>query len=267
MTVDLPENVRVSVTGQGIDLLLLHLFWRSEITFNLDLSSIRRYYIFNIKDERYLENISLPGDFRDAISINGVISPDTILVRLEDIATKKLPVKDDNISLDLRDGYTLVGGVKFEPDSIEVSGPETSVNELTEIMTVEKEYQNKRSDFTDVVSIMDIPTIRLNIPGNTVKLSADIQKIGEKNIAAVPISIIGIPDSRQVEILPSTLNIILQGGVDYIKNLTADDIYAYVDYDIGWRRDGEYIARVNVDLPEYIISYEVSPQDFKVIVK
>ncbi|MCP4723422.1 MAG: hypothetical protein GY863_00225 [bacterium] len=267
LTVDLPEYVNVSVTGQGLDLLLLHLFWKSEITFDLDMRSIRRYYIFNVKDERYLEKINLPREFREAISINGIISPDSILIRLEDIAVRKLPVGADNITLDLRDGYTIVGGLTFEPDSIEVSGPESSVEELTGIMTVEKEYQNKKSDFSDMINVRSIPTITFNIPGNEVEVIADIQKIGEKNIAAVPINVIGNPDSRQVEILPSTLNIIINGGVDHIKDLSVDDIYAYVNYDRGWRRDGEYIARVNIELPDYIISYEVSPQDFKVIVK
>ncbi|MFC1492636.1 YbbR-like domain-containing protein [candidate division KSB1 bacterium] len=267
LTVDLPEHVNVSVTGQGIDLLLLHLFWRSEITFDLDMRSIRRYYVFNIKDERYLDRISMPREFRDAVSINGIISPDTISIRLEDIAVRRLPVGAGNITLELRDGYTLVGGLKFDPDSIEVSGPESSVDELTEIMTVEKVYQNKRSDFSEMINVLSIPTITLDLSENEVEVFADIQKIGEKNIAAVPINVVGNPGSRQVEILPSTLNIIIKGGVDHIKDLSVDDIYAYVNYDRSWRRDGEYIARVNIELPDYIISYEVSPQDFKVIVK
>ncbi len=267
LTVDLPQYVNVSVTGQGIDLLLLHLFWRSEITFDLDLRSIRRYYIFNVKDERYLERINMPREFREAVSINGIISPDTILIRLEDVSVRKLPLEADNIDLKLRDGYTLVGGLTFEPDSIVVSGPESNVEQLTGILTVNKEFQNKKSDFSEMIEVLDIPTISLGLNGNAVRVSADIQKIGEKNISAIPISIIGVPESRQIEILPSTLSIIINGGVDHIKDLSADDIYVYVNYDRSWRRDGEYIARVNIELPDNIISYEVSPQDFKVIVK
>ncbi len=267
LVLDLPEKVDVSVTGKGLDLLLLNLFWKSGLTFELDIKSINRYYNYSIKQDRYLTNLNLPRGFENLITLNRIISPDTIKVRLEDEISKNLTISSSNIELDIRDGYTSVGGMKFEPAFIEVTGAESIVSSFEKINTEHKEYNNRNKSFNETLKLdfSEMQVLRTNV--SEVIMSVNIQKIGERIIENIPVTISGKPFSRSVEVLPTAINITVNGGVDFIKDLTADAFKAELIYDNTWRRDGEYIASLQLTVPHEIISYVVSPKNVKVIVK
>jgi len=263
----LPETVTINVTGKGINLLWLNLFWQSEMQLTLDLRTINYFYDFPIKEDQYLSWIKMPGTFEDEVVINSIVFPDTIKVELDDLAAKRIPVSAKNINVITKDGYMMVDDIHFEPDSVDLNGPNRFVQNMDEIMTAPMELSNKSRDFSDEVELISYENIDYTISAERVRFSVDIQKIGQITIPDIPIRVLHQPRAVSVEVKPSTLSITLSGGVDQIKNFSSQDIAASVIYDRNWRRGGAYIVNVDVNVPENILSFEISPVNFRVEVK
>jgi len=263
----LPETVTINVTGKGINLLWLNLFWQSEMQLTLDLRTINYFYDFPIKEDQYLSWIKMPGTFEDEVVINSIVFPDTIKVELDDLAAKRIPVSAKNINVITKDGYMMVDDIHFEPDSVDLNGPNRFVQNMDEIMTAPMELSNKSRDFSHEVELISYENIDYTISAERVRFSVDIQKIGQITIPDIPIRVLHQPRAVSVEVKPSTLSITLSGGVDQIKNFSSQDIAASVIYDRNWRRGGAYIVNVDVNVPENILSFEISPVNFRVEVK
>ncbi|MFC1729894.1 hypothetical protein ACFL6I_06110 [candidate division KSB1 bacterium] len=263
----LPDDIVINVTGKGYDLLWLHLFWKSDLRFEVDLETINQYYDFPLNDEKYLSWIKLPVNFIEAVSVNDIVSPDTMKVVLDRLIVKKVPVIGKNIEIVPESGYWQIGDVVFDPEAIEISGPEMYVRSISGIATEPKSFIDKSRDISEMCRLLVENDAVYSLPVDEVKMSVDIQKIGVKEVLNVPVLVDRKPSAVTIEVRPSTINVSLRGGVDYIKNIDADDIAASIEYDRNWRRGGEYVAVISVNVPEHIIGYDISPNNINVIVR
>lgn len=263
----LPDKVLVSVTGKGIDLLWLHLFWKSELRIELDFGGIQRYLALNMSDNKYLDDLKLPRGFETLLKVQNIVSPDTITVVIEDLVTRKIPVNDKNIKIIPEVGYIVVGNLRFEPDSVSVSGAKSQVEEILYIFTEVKSFSGKKKDFSEVIKLENNQDILYGISVREVSFSADIQKIGEVVIPNISVQINGRPASRMVEIIPSIIDVTLTGGADFLSELKPEDITAVVEFERSWERWGRYNAEVSIIAPEGILSYKISPGNIEVEVK
>lgn len=261
----LPEFVTINITCRGIDFLWLYLFSKSDLTFNLDLRTITRYYELSVKE--YSHWINLPSGLGDVITFNGIVKPDIIKVEIDDQDFVLFPVNDDNLLITVKEGYTKVGKALFNPDSVLVTGPRSTVSQMKRILTVVESYENKSKDFSETIALETLHDSIVTYSITEVKVSADIQKIGEKVIRNIPIRVLQKPQSYNVQVKPDTLTITFKGGVDYIKYLTKDDFIASVTFDRSWVKGEDYVVFVDVKAPEYLIEYEISPMEFTVEVR
>ena len=261
----LRETITVNITGSGIDLLWLHLFWKSDLKFNLDLSTISRYYELPVKD--YLSWITVPRGFEDVIAVNNIVYPDNITVELDDLDSLLVPVRENNLLITVEEGYVKIGKTYFQPDSVLVTGPRSIVAGMHEILTEIQSFENKSKNFSETIALEKLQSSVISYSYDEVKMTADIQKIVSREITNVPIMILQKPPRYSVEFKPSSLTIDISGGVDYIKDLSADDFMPSVTFDRSWVRGGEYFAPVAMEPPEQIIEYSISPNNITITIK
>ena len=261
----LPETVIVNLTGKGWDLLWIRIFWKSDLKFNIDLEA--KTYNFNILTRDFVDWVTLPRRFEDGISVNSIVYPDTISVVLDNVVSRLLPVSDKNIQRSTREGYIQVGKTEFEPDSVTITGPGRVVMTMQEVLTVPKTFENKNKDYSDLIELENPHLGIVKYSAGNVKMSIDVQLIGENQIGNIPVRAVRVPLNYEVDFRPSIVTVYVKGGNDYIKELIIDDFIATVMFDENWVKGGEYFALVNLQFPEHIISSELTPKNITVIVK
>jgi len=194
-----------------------------------------------------------------------VIEPESVTVRLDRFVVRKVPIRPE-IQLVTLDGYTQVGSLVLQPDSVIVSGPRSLVSAISEIPTEKREYKNVLKEIQGKISLRppEVPTLHYSF--NSVQFRADVQRIGERVFKDIPIKVTHVPSNLKVSVLPSTLSIKLQGGVKLLARLKKENIVATIDFRSRYRYKGGKIPAM-ISLPEGINFSDVKPQFFELVVE
>jgi len=253
---DIPKRVRVSFKfGSGMDLLD---FAYGDNSILLDVQQIRRIITFPISLDDVLKIIPSGKD----VTPLEIVEPETVKVQLDRFARKRVVV-ESAVSLEPLEGYILVGSIKFEPDTIEISGPSSLVKEITKVSTSSEEYHNLIKEIQRKIDLIPPEWTRVNYSENKVQFTADFQRIGERTITGVPVRVINVPAGIKVSANPLTLALKLTGGVKMLSRLDPEDIKVTIDYSKRFRYSGRLPAIVKP--PEGIIEFsDVNPQYFEI---
>jgi YbbR domain-containing protein len=219
----LPNVAKVRFQGSGKSLLAL-LFHRDAFI-EIDLSLVRDQTEIELKrDMVQLGRRGIP------VTATQVLAPHTIAVKLGSLQKKMVPIKPA-IQMEVPPGFTLVGDLELEPDSLAISGPDEFVSSLHEIQTVPREFRNVRRGFEERIALQALPdSMRIEMSFTSVQLKAEVQKIIELNLQEIPVRVQNAPSHLKVTAVPSTVAITVEGGERVLMQLTREDISAYIDY-------------------------------------
>ncbi len=253
----IPESVEVAFYGTGRGLISLAL---SEKNVELNLGDDESERDFMISTDMIT---GIPSDLN--IETAGIIGPDTVKVRMEPKSSRLVKV-EPQLVLETMDGYIQVGPVHLEPDSIMINGPASLVDRIDVIYTEKKNYHDLFRDFSNQIALMPPAERMVRYASSHVKFAVDIQRIHERTFRGIPIDVINVPSNiRKVEAVPSTLTLILHGGVDALQAIKPEDLRATIDYRKYRRRNGE--ASAFFTLPDEVIYYESKPKTFTLLIE
>jgi len=250
---DYPKEVLVKFRGKGKSLFALK---SSDRKIQLDLSRYRRMAVFQLRPKM----VEIPPTL--SVQVVQIIRPDTIVFKLERKSEKKLQVVP-NISVSLEPGYTIVGAIKTEPSTVQVSGPKSVVDTLGVVYTRKLFFSHVKSDVFGTVRLKSFPNKFVSIVPEMVHYRINVQQLGEKTIKDIPVHLIHAPKNRQMRIIPSTISVTIEGGVNLLDGITRKDIYVYIDYKQKKARHGDYKAII--ELPPETRFSNAFPHTFKVI--
>lgn len=243
--------------GSGKD--LLNFLYRDK-RIELDLRQMRREKTFAVTTDM-IKGIPLGM----AVTPQRIVGPDSVTVLLDRLAEKKVIIRC-KIAIVPADGYIQVGNVTFEPDSILVSGPESYVNQIAEAATDSQAFRSVIKRIEGRISLAHPAWETVTYGLSNVRFQADIQRIGERTITEIPVNVTSIPGGIRVIVVPSTLSLKVQGGVNVLSELERDDIVATIDYRRRYQYTGKRIP-AKIDVPEGITFSDVRPEYFELIVE
>lgn len=220
---DVPAAAVVRFSGKGKSLLAL-LFYRDAFI-ELDLSHVRNGMEMELTPAMVqLGRRGIP------VTATQVLAPHTISLKLGSLKKKLVPIRPA-IDLQMPPGFTLIGGIQLEPDSVEISGPEAHVKSLHEISTAPRVFRDVRNGFEQEIALQALPdSAKIAMPFKTVRLSVDVQKLIELNLHEIPVRVKNVPAHLKVTAVPSTVALTVEGGERVLMNLKREDISAYIDY-------------------------------------
>jgi YbbR domain-containing protein len=198
------------------------------------------------------------------VRVLAVLEPEAIKVQWDRLIKKKVPVLT-RLDLAPADGYVQVGDIQLEPDSVTVTGPQSVADSIYEVSTESRTYSGLIKEIGDKLPLVPVSEDMLKYSAKIVKFRADIQKIGERTLEAVPVLAIHVPEGEHVSVRPSMLSIKLQGGVDVLAQLKKEDVSVTVDY----RNLGRYPDRripAMIQMPKDVTFIEVEPKIFELAV-
>ncbi|MCF7807583.1 MAG: hypothetical protein K9M49_02410 [Candidatus Marinimicrobia bacterium] len=259
---EIPEVIKGRFRGKGHSLLWAKMTLpASETGLVLDLSKTRNtqvYYLDNYFSD-HPDRFILPRDYN--LELIHVVEPESIWVSVEAMAHKEMNI---NLQAQINPalGYMLVGEINVEPARVTVSGPRSLLDRINSFPVDPIELNGVNSDV-----LLDIPLhmepaqlFQLDVKAATV--TADIQSIGSVEFQNIPIRLENVPPGVEVSVIPKTIGLEAEGGLDRLLALEPKDFTVSFDYGVNWTQDQQLyvpvatlpmgVKRVNRFIPEKI---------------
>lgn len=177
------DKLTVRIRANGSDLFSVKYFSRKhKITVNLRQADLRRSRYFDkyfFLTQQFSYDISNRYEF-DHTLIS--ISPDTIYLDMEEVISRRLPVKA-NVDLEFKPQYMLYDSISVNPPEIMVSGPASIVDTLSVIYTKKQRFSeissNKKAVIPIILPVKD-KTVRYS--ESEVELNIVVEQFTESSI-------------------------------------------------------------------------------------
>lgn len=185
-------------------------------------------------------------------------SPSEIFIKLDQKGEVSLPVKAST-SGSLAEGFE-VDRIVCTPASVRVLGAQQVLAEIKNIHTESIELKDRKNSFKVRVPIALPQTGRMQADPEWVSVDLVlIQRNSSETIPDIPVKILcDAGTTRTIEISPKSINIMVKGQQQRLEQLSATEIFAYVDC-TGLNESTGYDLPVAVDLPEGLQLVKVDP--------
>lgn len=254
---EIPNSIDVTVRGKGWDLISLMI--SKNLKYSLDISKLKKDT--RIISEQFVnERLNLQPNL-SVIKIN----PDTISISFDKVSGKTIPVKN-NIVVNLKEGYSIIGKPVLTPDSVSIQGSSYLVNKIKSIQTESKYFNNVNSDISGVIKLKDTLSNIVKIDPSQINFFYKVELSAEKSFDDVAVNIINIPEDKEVLLIPPKINLSVRGGVEQLSQISMSDINVNVEFNlIESDTLGFIIPEVNI--PEELNLLKIEPQKLQYIIK
>jgi YbbR domain-containing protein len=176
------------------------------------------------------------------------VAPATVVFGFEPAAVKRLPVTP-SVEGEPAPGY-VVGTKTVDPPTIEITGPESAVNQATEAVTESVELAGATADITEEVSVglLD-PALRVKGP-RTATVRVQI-RLGsrERTVRNRPVRMRDLPANLTAQATPANVDVTIRGGREGLGKVDSEQVVPFVD--LKGLGAGDYALAVHIDaLPE-----------------
>jgi YbbR domain-containing protein len=172
------------------------------------------------------------------------VSPASVAMVFENSASQQVPISP-SIEGTPAPGY-VVGKVTVEPKTVEVTGPESAVNQATEAVTEVVSVAGARDRVTESVTVGLIdPALRLKNPRQATVRVDVLPGPRERTLRDQPVRLRNIGLNLSAQAAPSTVEVVLRGSREGLSRVEPGDVSAFVDL-LGLG-PGDYPLEVRVD--------------------
>ncbi|MBS1551285.1 MAG: hypothetical protein JST15_04355 [Bacteroidetes bacterium] len=254
---EIPNSIDVTVRGKGWDLISLLI--SKDLKYSLDISKLKKDTRI-ISEQFVSERLNLQPNV-SVIKIN----PDTISISFDKVSSKIIPVKN-NIVVNLKDGYSIIGNPVFTPDSVIIQGSSYLVNRIKAVPTETKYFNNVNSDISGTIRLKDTLSNIIKIDPRQISYYYKVELSAEKSFDDVAVNIENIPDDKEVLLIPPRVSLSVRGGVEQLSQISASDIKVSVEFNI---IEGDTLGFIipNVNIPDELNLLKIEPQKLQYIIK
>jgi hypothetical protein len=156
------------------------------------------------------------------------LTPSTIALQFEASSSREVPIVP---AVDGRPapGYA-VGQMTAEPKTVEVVGPETAVENATEVLTEPVPVTGAKTNVRQTVTLglLD-PSLRLRTARSATVTVQIVPAPLERTLRHRPVHLRNVAPNLQAEAVPSTVDLTLRGDRDALNHLDTGEILAFID--------------------------------------
>jgi len=215
-----PQETTITCRGSGKNLLPL-IF--SERNWVIDLSAFDAGLV-----EIELDSRNAPTYDATGVEIVGTAGSPTLQLRLDRKIDKTVPVSATFI-YEPRDGYLRVGYEVLQPDSVALTGPESTLEGIDEVLTRPRTFSNIARPIDTEIELDPITAYNVSSNTETCQLQADVQSYEERVFPAIPIADAATPATTVRTLHPPVISIIVGGAHDLLESLRVDQISVEID--------------------------------------
>ncbi|MEW6652498.1 MAG: hypothetical protein AB1394_03410 [Bacteroidota bacterium] len=262
---DLPKNY--SVGYSSLDESYLQIKGNGWELAKISMSSVENFYVSaHRKPGRHKKELS------DFVKSNQWLYPSIQVIQVfpsqiefdVDRISSKIVKISKSIPVNFRSGYDATSDINLEPSEIEIFGSSIILNDIDSVKTAADNFEDVYEPISRNLNIEDIPGVKFSV--NRVMFDLDVQKIVDKSFSLVPVFVKNIPESKDLILYPSKIDLVLRGGINKLGRLTNDSIKVVVDY---WNAIKEEAGKIEpeITLPNFITIISVEPKKLEYIIK
>ena len=207
----------------------------------------------------------LPGDIAVPAGVKVLLAtPSTLSLTFEASAVRAVPVVPD-LDGDPAPGF-IVGRVSTEPATVEVIGPVSAVQKITEATTEPVDITGATSSVRDTVTIGLPDTIaRLRNPQSGMVTIEIAPAPVERTLEGVPVGLRGLAAGRRATLRPDTVSATVQGATSAVSALTVAGVELYAD--LSGLNPGRYNLPVRYQSTRDVTITRVEPANLDVTIR
>jgi YbbR domain-containing protein len=174
------------------------------------------------------------------------LTPPSVALMFEATGSRQVPVSPA-VEGKPAPGF-VIGKIVADPATVEVVGPESAVNRVTEAITEPVSVADAHESVHESVTVGFLePAVRLKTPRAANVVVDIVPAPRERVVRGRPVHLRNLATNLSGEAVPSVVDVSLRGSRDAIARVPADDIAAYVD--LAGLGVGEYSLTVHADAP------------------
>ena len=220
----LPQQIDLLATATGF-VILKHKIYKqtAKVRINLGKALVKENNKYKISKLIFFDQIEK--QLNNSIKVNKIYYFDY------DIDFSNVEVKEveiiPNIKINLADQFHLTSPIKLKPSKIKIYGEKNVIDTVKFIFTDELILNNLKSNFKKEINIKRVKGI--NFDKQKVEVEINIEQITEKSLK-IPISIINIPDSIEMQAYPEFITVNFTVGFSKFDIINSDYFSAQIDY-------------------------------------
>jgi YbbR domain-containing protein len=189
------------------------------------------------------------------------VTPPTIALVFERSASKQVPVVPA-VEGNPAPGF-VVGKATADPTTVEVVGPETAIERVTEALTEPVSVAGATGDVTDTVTIgFQDSSLRLKSPRlANVRVQVTPGPV-ERPLRDRAVHLRDLASGLTAQAMPNAVQVVLRGSRQGVSRVDAEAVSAYVD--LAGLGVGDYVLAVKVDSPQDAGVARVNPATVQV---
>ena len=256
------KSIKIILKGSGFR-LFSEKFSNKKI--KLNASSLQKKtnsdYYFLIKNQQ--ENIEK--QLKSGLEIEKFLT-DSITLSLGYLATKKIPLVP-HVKIAYKVGFDLSDKISIKPDSIRISGPEQSIDSITELHLQKVDLKEVDGDINKKVSVIynqSIPNFKIDT--NSVFIKAKVEKFTEGEVE-IPFSLINFPQDLEINTFPKTVKIIYKIGLSNFNKVTKESFEVTCDYQFSKSNNLSYLVPKLTRQSELVKNVKIVPTKIDYLIK
>jgi YbbR domain-containing protein len=163
------------------------------------------------------------------VSLDEIISPTTVIFRVDQRAEAKVKVKPDIIS-EPDEGFAVSRISSTVPDEVTIRGPQATIRQITEVFTERKELSGLRNSLELTLPLALPSSYGVSLDPDSVIITLQVVPVKTRVFDDVPIVVYNSPPGQDVVVQPASIRVELTGPPSEIDLLNKNALIASADY-------------------------------------
>jgi len=209
-----PDEVRIQVEGEGIQLLRLY-YNRPKVRIDASAESVDLEMAAN--------------DLAGNVNLT-TVTPRSVILEKESRINRRIPV-EHRLDISYEPGHRVIGEFRLMPDSVVVSGAESIVNGLRAWPTVARRLSGVQDSIDQDLALSDTLAGLVAIDTRRIRLFAEVQEFTEGR-RMLDIEVTDLPAGRDYSLDPPRVQVVYQVPLSqFDRVLASEEFRAYVPYE------------------------------------
>jgi hypothetical protein len=252
---NLPENFEMTIRSHGFTILRRKLmFLLGPLSFNVN----------EMTNNRMVENKKTSFAFptRQFLTEMSYQLSNTLFFRFDQMSQKLVEVKP-LVKVNLKKQFQISGKISTEPNTVVVSGPQSTLDTLQFIYTKAKEFNVVDQSIQVKAEIS--PVKELFFDRQSVELSIPVEEYTEAQ-QSVPVMLTDAPANMKVKLFPARVKISFLVGLSRFSEIHSEDFKLAVSYtDI---EGGQQRLRIKiVSAPAFLYDVKITPEEIEYLIE
>lgn len=256
---DAPQFLTLVYEGNGFRIAWYSLFKK---TLSIDLSNLpseNGTLVYVIAD--HAESVFKQLDLN---SQKVVFNDKKLLFSYQQKAVKKIPVVS-KIKVKYKPGYDSYKTLQIDPDTIQISGPESSLQKITEIQTLPLVLSEVDEDVSGKIKLNLENQKNVTLYQEKVAYKLYVEKFTEGKVE-VPVQVINAPKNTAFTLFPSTIQVIFRVSLKNFEKINQHEFSVVCDYKELSQNQTFFIPKIE-ETPDFVSSIRLGVNKVKFVIK